>query len=180
MASNNTVPVLEGISGTVSNVTSKYTKSLPKKVDNATANQPKDDPGSNKASNNSIEKLGDEVATPTSRNLSAKDFFWDDLLSYLASAILALALVDISVEFLAGSNLGLLCLTPLSSNNSADFDRDQSAFVNSFCSRYLSLTEFYPLFTLVQGIALFSPHHIWLSIYSKYFNFYFALVSMLE
>lgn len=108
------------------------------------------------------------------RSLRARDFFWDDLLSYIASAILGLALVDLSVEFLAGSHLGVLCFTP------TDFNRDQSAFVNDYCSRYLPVTRFYPLFTLVQGIVLYVPHYLWTSWFSSYFTFFFALAGTLD
>ena len=177
MATKQENTVAESFSIVTRNVVNKTTRSLPKKVDNSSANQPKVQDSKVFVTSNTAAKSD---STTISRPLAAKEFFWDDLLSYLASAIVALALVDISVEFLAGNNLGLLCLTPLSNNVTVNFDRDQSAFVNSFCSRYISLAEFYPLFTLVQGIALFSPHHIWLSIYSKYFDFFFALVSMLE
>lgn len=108
------------------------------------------------------------------RTLRARDFFWDDLLSYIASAILGLALVDLSVEFLAGSHLGVLCFTPF------DYNRDQGAFINDYCSRYLPTTRFYPLFTLVQGIILYVPHYLWTSWFSSYFAFFFALASTLD
>lgn len=112
--------------------------------------------------------------------LVVKDFFWDDWLSYIATGILALALIDISVEFLVGSSLGMLCFTPFSNDSSQEFNRDQSAFINSWCSRQLPYTEFYPLFTLVQGVVCLIPHYVWSSVFSSNFSFYFSLVSNME
>ena len=114
------------------------------------------------------------------RPLIAKDFFWDDWHSYIASAILALALIDLSIEFLAGTGLGVLCFTPFLNGSEKEFNRDQSAFINSWCSRLLPYTEYYPLFTLIQGISLFVPHYIWASVFASYFDFFFALSGSLE
>ena len=118
------------------------------------------------------------------RLLIAKDFFWDDWLYYIISGILALALIDISVEFLTDSSLEVLCFPPFSTINGSlsmrDYSTDQTAFVNSWCSRLLPYTEYFPLFTLVQGIMLFIPHYIWTSVFASYFDFFFALAGTLE
>ena len=116
----------------------------------------------------------------TERPLIAKDFFWDDWLSYVATAILGLALIDLSIEFLSRTGLGILCFTPFRNDSENDFNRDQSAFVNSWCSRLLPYTEYYPLFTLIQGVSLFVPHYIWASVFASYFDFFFALSGSLE
>ena len=111
------------------------------------------------------------------QTLHGRDFFWDEWLSYIASAIVALAIVDLSVEFLTGSRLGATCFTPFGNES---FNRDQSAFVNDFCSRYLPDTQFYPLFMLIQGIVIYVPHYVWVSWFSGYFQFFFALAGTLD
>ena len=123
----------------------------------------------------SSEQSGSQVSSE--KPLTAKDFFWDDWLSYVASAIIALGLIDLSVEFLAGSSLGVLCFI---NDTSREYDRDHTAYINSWCSRLLPYTEYYPLFTLVQGVLLLVPQYIWVSVFSSYFDFFFALGGTLE
>ena len=43
--------------------------------------------------------------------LQFKDFVWDQFLKYISSAILALTILNLSVEFLRGG--GVLCFPPL-------------------------------------------------------------------
>ena len=114
------------------------------------------------------------------KTLIPKDFFWDGWLSYLTAGILTLALIDVSVEFLSGNTIGMLCFVRSVNGTSEDFNRDESAFINSWCSQLLPRTEYLPLFTFIQGISLYIPHYIWHSLFSSYFDFYFALTSMLE
>lgn len=42
--------------------------------------------------------------------LEPKDFFWDQFLKYISSAILALTVLNVSVEFLRGG--GVQCFPP--------------------------------------------------------------------
>lgn len=131
------------------------------------------------SSTTKLETISGESGSQVSseRPLITKDFFWDDWLSYIASAILALALIDLSVEFLAGSTLGVLCFI---NDTSREYDRDQTAYINSWCSRLLPYTEYYPLFTLVQGVLLLVPQYVWVSVFSSYFDFFFALAGTLD
>ena len=117
------------------------------------------------SSTTKLETISGESGSQVSseRPLITKDFFWDDWLSYIASAILALALIDLSVEFLAGSTLGVLCFI---NDTNREYDRDQTAYINSWCSRLLPYTEYYPLFTLVQGVLLLVPQYVFSFIYS--------------
>lgn len=108
--------------------------------------------------------------------VTRREFFWDEWLSYVASAIVALSLIDLSVEFVATGRQGLLCDV----NVTFTFGRDRYAYVNSYCARFLPLGQYYTLFTLIQGIVLLSPHYIWLSVCNGYFELFFALVGMLR
>lgn len=115
-------------------------------------------------------------AGEATQQIEQKDFFWDHLLFYIGSAILALTALDISVEFLRGSR-GVICFTPYEDGN---FTRDQAAFVNSYCSQSLPLTEYYPIFIIVQGILLLAPHYLWESLFRGYFDSFFGLVKQLD
>ena len=46
----------------------------------------------------------------SSTSLRPKDFFWDQFLKYISSAILALTVLNVSVEFFRGG--GLKCFSP--------------------------------------------------------------------
>ena len=46
----------------------------------------------------------------TSTSLEQKDFFWDQFLKYISSGILALTVLNVSVEFLRGG--GVQCFPP--------------------------------------------------------------------
>lgn len=118
------------------------------------------------------------------KQLVAKEFFWDDWFSYVASALVALSLIDLSIEFLAGSNLSVLCFTPFPNSTVLFpfeyYNRDQSAFVNSWCSRLLPYTQYYTLLVVIQGVLIYIPHYIWASIHASSFEFYFSFVGTLE
>ena len=119
---------------------------------------------------------GAEAAGEATQQIEQKDFFWDHLMFYIGSAVLALTALDISVEFLRGSR-GVICFTPYEDGN---FTRDQAAFVNSYCSQSLPLTEYFPIFIIVQGILLLAPHYLWESLFRGYFDSFFGLVKQLD
>ena len=104
--------------------------------------------------------------------ITPKDFFWDQLILYMGSAILALTILDISVEFLRGSR-GVVCFTPYLDGN---FTRDQATFVNGYCSQSLPFSEFYPVYVIVQGLLLLAPQYLWESFFQGYFDDFFGLV----
>ena len=122
------------------------------------------------------EEASKEEESSKEVTIRQKDFFWDQLLFYVGSAILSLTLLDISVEFLRGTG-GVVCFTPYQDGN---FTRDQAAFVNSYCSQSLPLSEFYPVFIIVQGLLLLAPQYLWESLFRGYFDFFFSLVSDLD
>ena len=130
----------------------------------------------NAAKQEKSEEASKEGESSKEVTIQQKDFFWDQLLFYVGSAILALTLLDISVEFLRGSG-GVVCFTPFQDGN---FTRDQTAFVNSYCSQSLPLSEFYPIFIIVQGLLLLAPHYMWEALFRGYLDFFFSLVRDLD
>lgn len=106
-------------------------------------------------SNQNSEAESESKSEATRPRIEQKDFFWDQLVFYIGSAILALTALDISVEFLRGSR-GVICFP-----ENGSFTRDQVAFINSYCAQSLPLAEYFPIFIIVQGILLLAPQYLW-------------------
>lgn len=119
---------------------------------------------------------------PSKPPLKAKDFYWDQMVTVLASAILGLTVLDIAVEFFRG--FGVQCFTPATINADSsppgDFTRDQAAYINSYCYQSLPPTEYYPVFIVVHGLAIVAPHYLWLALFGGYFDFFFDLTKDLN
>ena len=112
------------------------------------------------------------------KTIQLKDFFWDQFLIFLATAIALLTLLDVSVQFLRSSG-GIQCYIP-SELMANETTRDQAAYVNTFCQQYLSLNEYYSVFILIQGVILVAPHYLWTSVFSGRFDFFVDLVRQLD
>lgn len=55
--------------------------------------------------------LQDDNKPESEPGLQFKDFVWDQFIKYISSAILALTILNLSVEFLRGG--GVLCFPPI-------------------------------------------------------------------
>ena len=65
---------------------------------------------------NSLGKaLQDDKKPGEEQVLQFKDFVWDQFIKYISSAILALTILNLSVEFLRGG--GVLCFPPLNTKS---------------------------------------------------------------
>ena len=107
----------------------------------------------------------------------AKDFYWDQVVIIIVTAILGLTVLDISVEFFRGS--AVFCSTP-SISFQEDFTRDQAAYINSYCYQWLPTTEYYAIFIIVHGLLIVAPHYLWASFFGGYFSFFFDLIRKLD
>lgn len=87
-----------------------------------------------------------------------KNFVWDDILLYMSSLGLTLALLGIAEE--AFVDRSLACNTPLYVN------RDQLSYVLLWCSRHVRHLEELPLLILFQSLCIWAPHVIW-EVYSS-------------
>ena len=128
------------------------------------------------------EKPDDDGGIDEADNKNAiqpKEFFWDQFLKYLATAIALLTLLDFSLQFFRGAG-GLLCYIPSDLLNNSDPTRDQAAFVNTFCLLSLSWSEYFPVFIILQGILLIAPHYLWSALFSGQFDFFYDLVRQLD
>ena len=113
------------------------------------------------------------------KEIEPKEFFWDQLILYIATIIALLTLFDVSIQFLR--NGGLFCYVNIPSNhNITEVTRDQVAYINNYCLQDLSFSEYYTVFILIQGILLAAPHYLWSSLFRGQFDFFFDLVRQLD
>ena len=102
-----------------------------------------------------------------------KDFYWDQILFYLVSAILGLSFLDISVEFFRGSIVQ--CYTP-----EYVMSRDHIAYFNNYCYGSLPNSQYYLIFILVSALLIIAPHYLWTSYFGAHFEFFFDLAKKLH
>ena len=101
---------------------------------------------------------------------SHRDFFWDSITLYVVGIIIALAAIDAVTEFLRGSSVS--CLLPAGQGALENY-------INSICASSLPITEYVPLFIVIQGILIAIPHYLWLNHYGGNFAFFFQQVKLM-
>ena len=121
-------------------------------------------------------------------SIHPKEFFWDQFLKYIASATLALTVLNVSIEFLRGG--GVSCFPPsdnvaitagdLEGKTMYEFGRGQTSYINNYCARSVPKTEYFPIYILVHGILLIVPHYVWSAIYNGDFDSFFSIVDKLD
>ena len=107
---------------------------------------------------------------PTERN-EFNDFFWDLLVKYACSAMVALTLLDILSSIRGDS---VQCMTP------SNFTGDQGAFVNNYCTQYTPPTDFFAFYLVAQATLIFGIHFLWYFWSSGQFCYFLALATSLE
>ena len=127
-----------------------------------------------------LRKSDDSAKGTADSSLTPKDFFWDQMITVLVSAILGLTLLDIIAEFFSAT--GLQCYTPYNVEipDANDFTRDRAAYVISYCHQKLPRGEFFTVFLLAHGIAIIAPHFLWSSLFGGKFDHFFGLVRELN
>ena len=104
-----------------------------------------------------------------------RDFFWDKVVLFLSSAIVALTAVDILTELLRGGS-DIVCFLPAEFNVS----EGQEAFTNSFCAQSIPDTQYLPIFVLIHGVLIAAWHYIWKSSFSADLNLFLSLAAELS
>ena len=104
-----------------------------------------------------------------------RDLFWDKVVLFLASAIVALTAVDILTELLRGGS-DIVCYFP----TDLDVSEGQEAFANSYCAQSVPDTQYLPIFVLIHGILIAIWHYIWKSSSSGQLHLFMALASELS
>lgn len=118
--------------------------------------------------------------------IEAKDFFWDRLIKYIGSSIIALVVIDISIEFFRDGSVSCFhpadTLSVLSSDSLAvyDFAIGQSAFLNKYCVNSIPVTEYFPLYILAHGLLLVLPHYVWSVVHKGDFDSFFSIAEKIE
>ena len=120
-------------------------------------------PGSH---NNGTSGNGDTPIIP-------KDFYWDQILLYLVSAILGLSFLNITVEFFRGSTIHCYI-------SDTGASRDQVTYLNNYCYSSLPNSQYYLIFTLISALTIIAPHYLWASYFGAYFEFFFNLTKKLH
>ena len=115
---------------------------------------------------------GEDKKPPSDTSIEPKDFYWDQILFYLVSAILGLSFLDISVEFFRGSVVQ--CFIPDGPT------RDQVAYLNNYCYGSLPDSQYYLIFILISALLIIAPHYMWNSYFGAHFDFFFDLVRKLD
>ena len=125
---------------------------------------------------------GDDVKKEGDGNVivEQKEFFWDQFLTYIATIIALLTVLDATLQFFRGG--GLSCRVPnlVEGNDTVEPTRDEISFVNTFCQQSLSQAEYYPFFVLIQGLLLAAPQYLWSNLFAGQFDFFFGLTKQLD
>ena len=101
------------------------------------------------------------------------DFYWDQILFYLVSAILGLSFLDLSVEFFRSSIIKCYIADTVAT-------RDQVAYFNTYCYGSLPNSQYYLIFIIISALIIIAPHYLWTSYFGAYFNFFFGLAKRLN
>ena len=107
-------------------------------------------------------------------HLEPKLFFWDNIIFYLASAILGLSISNIVVDFVRPEPNTVACYTPLNTS------RDQAIFINNYCNDYLPFSENFTFALVIHGAALLLPYYLWKAYFSARIDFFFTHAAKLE
>lgn len=104
-----------------------------------------------------------------------RELYWDRIVIYLSTAIIALAGLDILTELLRGGS-GVICLIP-SQLNATD---NEIAFANSFCGQSVPVTQFLPIIVLGQGVLIGAWHFFWKSSFSNELHLFLSYAQDLD
>ncbi len=99
-----------------------------------------------------------------------RELFWDKLVLFLSTAIVALTAVDILTELLRGGS-NIVCYIPEDLNIS----ESQDTFIHGFCAQSVPDSQYLPIFVLLHGILIGACHYLWKSSFSNQFGFFFSL-----
>ena len=114
---------------------------------------------------------GDSI--PGDTPIVPNDFYWDQILLYLASGILGLSFLDISIEFFRGSIVQCYI-------SDTTVTREQVAYLNNYCYSSLPNSQYYLVFILISALIIFAPHYLWKSYFKAHFDFFFDLAKKLH
>lgn len=115
-----------------------------------------------------------DIQPSAQKHLQPKEFVWDRSVTLLVAGILSLTSVYLVVEFFRRPSSAVICHVP---NN---FTASQFAYINSFCSSGVSLTQYYPIFITLQGLLISAPHQLWFWTFGGYTKYFVDLATTLD
>jgi hypothetical protein len=101
----------------------------------------------------------------------SRDFFWDQVSVYAISGMLLIAALDIITSFTSDA---VRCHGP------DNFTRDQSAFMNSYCTEKTPRVDYFLFYIVGQAIVIAGPHFVWKSWFSGKLTQFTALSLSLD
>ena len=110
-------------------------------------------------------------------DVEQKDFPWDQFIKYVSSAILALTLVNITLEFLTGD--GISCFHPFDVAGKA-LTLTHARFINGYCSDSLPRTTYLPTYIFAHGLLFVIPHYVWSAFFKKDFDSFFLVATKIN
>lgn len=102
-----------------------------------------------------------------------REFFWDNVVLFVVSSVLALAAVDIISEVVRGGKV--TCFPPIANRSDAEVK-----FINQFCTSNAPFGAHIVLFMVLHGLLIAVPHYVWLNHFGGSFNFFFQLAATLK
>ena len=118
-----------------------------------------------------LQNQSDYLPSVTGEDGTFNNLFWDQIIKYATSAMIALTLLDLLSSIRGDS---VQCMTP------SNFSRDQGAFINSYCTQFTPPTDFFPFYLVAQAILIFGVHFLWYSWFSGKFHHFLALATSLD
>ena len=128
--------------------------------------------GSSKGKGGKAQEL-EGKAECENNSLGPREFFWDNVVLFVVSSILALAAVDIVTEFVRGGEVA--CFPPNASSGEAEAN-----FINRFCTGNVPFGAYLSPFMVVHGLLIAIPHYLWLNHFGGSFGFFFQLATTLK
>jgi len=103
----------------------------------------------------------------------SRDFFWDSVVLFVVTAIVALTAIDVVAEFIRGSEVR--CFLP---NDTSRLEAVQD-YVNEICAGSLPPSRYLPAYIAIHAILILAPHYLWLNMFGADLDFFFQHVSQL-
>ena len=124
---------------------------------------------------NAILGGGDEKANDAGDEtvVKQKEFYWDQIVLVLVSAMLGLSFLEISIEFFRGSEVQ--CYFDID-----NFTISKGNYINSYCYGSLPNTQYYLVFILISALVAIAPHYLWNAYFVANFDFFFDLIKKLD
>ena len=120
-----------------------------------------------------IPKVKQNPEEKSSSILESKPFYWDRIISYIASTIFGLSVSGVIVDFFKSDEYSLACFSPLE-------NRAQNTYINSYCHKDLPVAEYFPVALATHTAALIVPHYLWKILFSAQFDTFFSHAAKIE